>query len=401
MISVIVGLLCSLLLLLAYNNLFFQKSLEAEERVSRNIRSAIDLVLADTSIVLEEQVLSKDLFESAGDSVCIKKENWGIFSIASVVASYKGKRKIKNFFFGAGIISPLDGCLYIADHKTPLLLVGNTRLTGDAFLPPAGIRPGYIDQRGFDHEKLINGKVRDADDSLPFIDQRLIARLTNVPRGPIESYLSDTMDRSFSDTPRTIYMKNQTLLSACRISGHILILSDSAVRISADAKLENVIVSAPVIEVDPGFSGAVQLQASDSIILHNDCHLRYPSALILFKKSGASFQPKIRIGENCDLTGVVLSHCPGPDRNDLIKTYVELGRNSVVTGYIYASGSLELKGSVHGTVLADQFISKFNFSILVNYLVDVEIDRSALPSSFTGPHIFTNPGQNKVIQWVN
>lgn len=398
-ISVIVGLLSSLLLLLAYNNMFFQNSLESEERLSRNLRSAIDLALADTSLVFDEQILSKEMSDHTGDSISIKKGNWGIFNIASVTASYNGKRKIKNFFFGDSGGPLLDGCLYVADHKAPIMLVGNTLLTGNAVLPKAGIKPGYIDQRGYDHNQLIRGKVRDAADSLPHIDQQLVYRWANVRRGPIESILPDTMASSFSDTPRTIYLKNPITLSACSLSGHILILSDSAVRISASASLENVIVSAPVIEVDPGFSGTVQLQASDSIILHNNCHLRYPSALVLIKKTGVSFQPAIRIGENCELTGIALSH--SSDRNDQIKTYVELDRNSMVSGVVYVSGSLELKGSVHGTVLADQFIAKFASSILVNYLADVEINRSALSSFFTGPRILTDPGQNKIMQWVN
>jgi hypothetical protein len=80
---------------------------------------------------------------------------------------------------------------------------------------------------------------------------------------------------------------------------------------------------------------------------------------------------------------------------------VEIGKGSILTGYVYVSGFLDLNGAVHGAVLADHFLARSGSNVLVNYLVDGEIDRPALSKHFTGPHIFPNAGENKVVQWVD
>jgi hypothetical protein len=127
--------------------------------------------------------------------------------------------------------------------------------------------------------------------------------------------------------------------------------------------------------------------------------LYYPSGLLLVKAPGDAGQPVIRIADSCTLEGILLTLTAAA--NDQTKTYVEVGINSTITGYLYTSGFLFLKGTVHGTVLADYLLYKSSFSIYQNYLVDAVIDRKQLSGYFAGPKIFSDTGRlNRIIQWV-
>ncbi|HXB10134.1 MAG TPA: hypothetical protein VNW04_23585 [Puia sp.] len=414
-LSLVIGIFCSMLLLLGYHRMRIDAVVGRDARLRRDLRSAIDMVLADSAIILASQEDTLDLYGEGRDTVIVGKSNWGLFSIARVSAVRGGKSSARLFFFGQAADTPLDGCLWLAEHQTPLSLVGYARLKGDAHIPKGGLRPAYIDQRGFAFPQLIIGNTNNSGDSLPPIDPRLLALLSplaayppsaKVSSSPIDaspspverSLVPDSLERSFADTAITVHRKDPILLSSCNLNGHIIIASDSMIRVSPGAVLENVILSAPVIRLDSGWSGSLQAIASDSIIIQNNCHLKYPSALVLLKIRGLTTQPRIILGDGCILDGVILTHTSL--QKDMEQTYVEIGKNSLLNGWVYAAGFVFLKGEVHGAVMADHFLFKSLPTVYVNYLVDAGIDRSALSPWFTGPHIFNNDRQSRIVQWV-
>jgi hypothetical protein len=405
-IAVVIGILCSLMIMLGYQDRHFDQLINTQNRLERDLQSGINLVLADTSLILAREEDKLDLFSEGNDTVTIRKENWGLFSLASVEVTGAGKKRSCSFFFGQAPDTAWDGCIYLAEHKTPLSLVGDTRLSGDAWLPGGGLRPGFIGQRGFSFSEMIKGDIRNSADSLPLVDRRLAALFAQLREqkgspgmnGNGQMAIPDSLNRSFADSLYLIYRKGPIWLSSCDLKGHIMVMSDSMIGVSGDAHLENVILAAPVVELDSGFSGNLQAMASDSIIVKRDCHLAYPSSLVLWK-TGGSGQPKIRIAEDCTIEGVILTDAPG--KNDMFKTYVESGRNTLITGLIYAAGYLFLKGAVHGTVLTDYFLYRSSSTVFENYLTDAEIDRNARSRYFILPHVFNHAKANRIVKWLN
>jgi hypothetical protein len=402
-LALIFGVLCSLLIVLAYNNHQVRRNAETDARLQRNLQSAINLVLADTSVIIDDQNDPSDLFGRGGDSATIKKENWGLYSVACVEVRGGKKAVGKNFFLGQSSDPYLDACLYLAEQDAPLSLVGGARLVGDGWLPKAGLRPAYFNQRGYDLNILIEGAVRVSRDSMPGIDQRLIARLSSLMMNKGygiqgQDTPTDTLEQSFADTPYIAYRGGPIMLTSGSLKGHILIVSDSMIRVGSGVSLQDVILAAPVIEFEAGFTGRLQAIASDSIVVGNNCRFMYPSSLVLCKMQTSPGQPALVIGDSCQLAGAVVSTA---QKKDLNKTYVELGKHTTVEGLVYVAGYLNLKGHVQGTVMTDNFIYKSPPNVLLNYLVDAEIDRSALSKYFIGPHLFISPRQNHIVQWVN
>ena len=405
--------ICSSLLLLAYHDLQDDRIAGTNNRLRRNFQSAVNIVLADTSRILISRADTIDLFAAGEDAAMIRRENWGLFDVAAVAVWAHGQGKAKCFFFGPAAQEPLDACLYLADHRIPLNISGSGQLTGDAYLPKGGVHPAYIDQRGFSNAEPLTGNIRASQDSLPPIDTRL-AYLLSQPEGDStqdrggpsrdrtgasQTLIPDTLDCSFADTATVLHRKGPVTLNNYILKGHIRIVSDSSITVDSGCVLENVILAAPYIELKSGFSGTIQAFAKDSIIVRSNCHLHYPSGLLLVKAQGSPNQPLIRLADSCTLEGVLLTLTPAA--NDQIKTYVEVGNNSTITGYLYASGFLFLKGTVHGTVLADYLLYKSSFSIYQNYLVDAVIDRKQLSGYFAGPKLFSDTGRlNRIIQWV-
>ncbi|HTC00445.1 MAG TPA: hypothetical protein VK705_07165 [Ferruginibacter sp.] len=401
-ISLIIGIICSLLLLLEYNNFQIRSNVNIENKLERNLQSAINLAIADTSITTNEQNTIVDLFNTGNDTALITKGNWGLYSFASLKVSANGKNNAKRFFFGQEMKDNYtDECLYLAEHKEYLSLVGNTILEGNAYLPTAGLRPSIINQRGYSFAQLIKGNIKISADSLPPINPQLIQHLSTLSK-QLEatertlSVIPDSLQQSFSDSTIRIYQSGPIILSSCNLKGHILIVSDSSIEIGSNAFLNNVLLSAPIIKFDDAFSGTVQAVATDSIVVKDNCHFFYPSSLTILKIPSL-IQPSINIGENCMFEGTLLTYCTN---NDISKTLIKIGKNTIIKGIVYSSGYLNLSGIIYGTVLTNYFIYNSTSSVYTNYLVDAEISRDSLSKYFIMPHIFNISAPNKIAQWV-
>src|SRR5687767_4824769 len=294
-ISLILSILCSSVILLAYYNRQSQKTTDIENRVSDNLESAINLVLADTTIYLNPLTVGLDLFREEKDSVVISKKTWGLFQVAHVKAFYSKFSKSKSFFYGTTMPEYMNGCLYMADHQRPLSLVGEAKLVGDAYIPKAGLKASYIDQRGYSYKQLINGSVKISNENLPELNESIIENLKSLLRtgksitaksNPLNK---DSISWSFSDTALFFFGKGKVSLKNCILRGQVIILSDNEIEVENTAKFEDVILVAPTIIFKENFQGTVQAIASDSLIVGNGCLMEYPSSLVLIKNENETF----------------------------------------------------------------------------------------------------------------
>jgi hypothetical protein len=378
--------------------------LRREEKLRRNMRSCISLVLESrTAAPPSVQQQSVDLFGEGGDSAYIREEAWGVYTVAAVSVKDGAHAMEKSFFVGSVLPDGLDGCLYLAEHQRSLSLVGSTLLRGKAYLPKGGVKPGYIDQRGYDRTELVDGPTDKSQGSLPAIDAGSIRYYSQLSvrdstKASADSLVPASLELSFRDSLRTIRGHGAMTLSGVRLSGHILVVSDSLIDIAADASLDNVVLAAPVIRFRSGFSGRVQAFGTDSVVTGDNCSLLYPSALVLSKKTGSTGQPRLVVGRNSRIGGLVLSTCPPGDKS---LTFAELATGSTIEGVLYVNGYLSLKGNVTGTTLTDYFIYRSPAVIYENYLADVVLDRGLLPGWYAGPVIFNGKKNNRVLQWVN
>lgn len=400
-IALVLGLICSLLILSGYHELRIRTDRDIETSLNRNLQSAVNMVLAGHPQTGVPQSSAMDLYGKGNDSVIITEGIWGVYDFASVEARVEGRSRHRNLFFGPLPADSLDGCLYLAEHQRSLSLVGNTRLTGKAYLPKGGIKPGYINQRGYDHSDLVNGPIWQSTNTLPDVDIDRVRYYGDwLRRDSLAEQgqeLPDTIEHSFTDAVQTIHRKGPITLSGVKYAGHIIIGSDSLIEVDSDVVLNGVLLIAPVVRFRRGFSGKVQAFGTDSIIVEEACHMRYPSALVIVKENKGKSQPRLVVGENSVVEGLVLTHADDAS----VMTLMELRSGSLIRGIVYSNGFLSPEGGVYGTVLTDYFIYRSSVMVYENYLVDTWIDRRGLPDYFAGPSIFNSKKKNRVIQWVD
>lgn len=398
-ISLILAIICSSVIMLAYLNRTQQFKDGLDDKLRANLESAINIVLADTLITTSPIVDRVDLFDEGKDSVIMKKELWGIFQVGTVAAFHGRFSKQNVFFYGPFTPPYMEGCLYVADHDRGIAVVGNAKLIGDGYLPPAGIKPAYIDQRGYNNDKLIYGKIKESARSLPLLKTQIMKRLDTLlfHQSISSAEIPDSASQNFSDTALNFYRKGTIVLSNCSFTGHILIKSDTAIEVDASAKLKDVVLVAPVIRFRKGTNAVVQAFAADSLIIEEGCGFEYPSAFVMIKRKEATLQNKMMIGSNCRIQGIILSAC---NDKDLYRSSVEIGSGTKIRGVIYTMGYLTLRADVEGVTMTDFFIYRSPAATYENYLVDIVLDRRQLPGHFLLPSVFDNSSAQEIVQWV-
>ncbi|HRO44816.1 hypothetical protein [Agriterribacter sp.] len=405
-IALVLSIICMSLVLLAYFNRNLQSETLIYEKLSTNAQSAINIVLADTT-VKANQSDTLDLYDGGKDSVLITREIWGLFRVATVNAFQSQFTYERSFMYGSALPDYMNACLYIADHKRSISVVGNTKLIGDAYLSGLGIKPSYIAQRGYDRDHLIEGKIKKSDDRLPSLNaiyiQHILKQLNWVEEPSygedgITALPSDPLKQSFSDSTVLMIFSGEIILQDQSIKGKVMIFSDSIIEVGETAILENVILVAPVIKFRKTFNGSVQAFARDSIVVEDECSFRYPSALVLAKTKSNTLQPLIKIRNHCYFDGILLTTTD--DAEDIYKTYIEVGKGSSVHGILYSMGYVQMKGNLKGVLLTDFLIYKADNVTFDNHLVDVTIDRHAMSGYFLGSSIFDKALDQNIVQWL-
>ena len=180
LIALVLSVICTMMILLGYHNRQFFLTLTIAQRIRNNLSSASNLILSDTLFYSVEKTDTLNLFNEPDDSVIIKRSGWGLFQAAAVESKHFNFSKKQQFLYGSRMPDYMSGCIYLADRKRPLSLVGNTMLTGKGFLPKAGLKIAYVNQRGYDNNTLINGEVKPSEERIPQLNDEFAKYLEDV-----------------------------------------------------------------------------------------------------------------------------------------------------------------------------------------------------------------------------
>jgi hypothetical protein len=402
-LSLVIAILSASLITTAYfYRLEYQKGLRYTRLLS-NLNSGFAILLSrEYNSSGEKQII--DLFGNKEDSVALQKERWGAFELGRVESFSNSERLEKVFLMGMGTGKD-PAALYLMDEDRPLSVSGTTEITGDAFLPKAGIKEAYVSGRSYKGKKLVYGNIKTSKNSLPeldddfiaFIQQNLEDHLTDKPES-----LPDSVGNSFFNPDQVIHVTGEEArLNNKILHGRVILYSDTIVHIDKTSNLTDVIVYAPAIVMEEGFKGSCQLFAVDSIVTGKDCVFNYPSCFGVIKtKESINIQPKIVIGSNTKFSGVLFSH--EENKTDL-QTLIRLGKNSLIKGEIHANGlvRMDIPVKIHGKVTCKRFIIQTEESLYENYLIDVVINRSKRNSYYLSGSLFNdNKEDYNVMKWL-
>jgi len=355
-VALVISLLTSALVLLAYSNRLYAIQVRQAARLLTNADSGINLLLSDSYSLDYNTSKTIDLFGDENDSVDLKKMHWGLFEVG-VSKAFSGSKSVSKIIqFGYNPDTLSNAAIYLVDQGRPLSVSGNTIINGNAYLPEAGVKRAYIEGASFSGNQLVNGAILKSAGKLPALNKPILSRLLTYFQ-PGQSYkqncivenglYKDTLIRSYADTTLLIQLNGPYEISSKTIKGNIILYSDTIVIIDASSQLNDVVVYASSVLVKSGFKGNLQIFSTDSIVIEANCQLDYPSTLGIFKMDYKTMQPFIRVGNNSTIKGIIFTY---QNASDLKQTKFTLMQSSLLEGEAYVDGFFEANGIVNGSV---------------------------------------------------
>jgi hypothetical protein len=400
-VAFIIALICASLIMLAahYRGSYLKEIRMA--RLSRNMDSGIAYVLAQNASAKENNI-ALDLFGDQTDSILIEAKHWGIFTLATVKSFVLTDTLKRSFLMGQETTNDAVA-LYLSDEDRPLSVSGDTRITGNVEVPKAGLRKSYVDSRPYSGDQLVYGKIADSKRTLGGLEDMWIQEIeTELDFDPTKLPSLNGGDErvSFFSKAKKFNVSAMGQITT-QLAGQVILYSDTTVKISAAAKLDNTIIYARSILVADGFKGNCQLFARDSIVIGNDVNLGYPSVLGLVSKEKMVDQAKITLGKNNRFEGIIFSYEP---KRSALQTLIALGEQSTVQGEVYATGLIKLgkQVKVAGKVSCNRFIMQTPATLYENFLIDVILNRKARSRVYLSSAIFTGAAETqKILRWQN
>jgi len=399
-VSLLIAVISASLLTIAF---YYRLEVQKKNRMDKlmtNMESGTAILLSEGFDTYDDDKIL-DLYGDQKDSLILNKVRWGVFDLQTL-KSFELKDTLKRSFLSGNMFQD-QGAIYLADEDRPLSVSGNTQITGNGELPKAGLKQAYVDGRPYEGKELIKGSIKPSGRELPPLDDELLKRIETYlkPMDGIPFDVKDSISNSFFNK-ELIYKltSDQQEISQVKIRGKIILVSDTTVKISSSAILEDVQIYARAIVIESGFKGSCQLFARDSIVIGRDCDFHYPSFAGVFKPDSSQIQAKVSLDSASHFSGILLGH--ESKRTDL-QTLVSLGKNTLVNGEIYAGYiKVERTVKVYGKVYANRFVMQTPSTLYENYLIDITLNRKLLSKYYLSSPIFKgNKSEQKILKWLN
>ncbi|NRR91368.1 hypothetical protein HSX10_07310 [Winogradskyella undariae] len=408
-IAVIIALLLTAFVLLVQAHKQFGIQTDFIIETSKNSNKGISYSLKN-HIPLNDTTYI-DLKDEDYKRLKVHREFWGIFEKITVVSEIKNYNLKKTVLIGGRQPEDNRVALFAQDNNRPLVLVGNTKIKGVAYLPERGVKSGNISGQSYDGSQLIYGQTKPSS-KLPNLFNETITQINTIENEILKIeqedflILSDgkTYKNSFLRPEQMVYSNSEIRLNRVRLIGNIIVQSKTKIVVESSSVLNDIVLIAPEIEVENYVKGNFQAIASESLVIGENVDLSYPSALVLNEKMNeqeklmsSGFNNKnLVINTNSNISGIVLYL--GMPKTNNYNVQLELKENTVVIGEVYCNQNLELRGQVLGTVFANNFIVKQSGSIYQSHIYNGTINVDKLPQQYIG-FSFNNSKKGEV-KWL-
>jgi hypothetical protein len=408
MISFIAAVLAFSFLLSKYYSFIEINNFKSYKRLNDNVLSAINMIMQKADFIPLNIEKTVALYDDSLSNVQVLKKQWGVYQVACSSAKWNQLSVQKIAMYGQ--LHDEKNCigLYLADHGYYLAVAGDTYLSGKVFLPKLGVRKAYIDGKSFKYDKIVDGTIVNSKEHLPALTEDLINYIKNNLLTPItasDSLVSEKVlnngkiQNSFFKKTMRIYSGGSINLNNTDIEGNIIIHSGNEITISSNCHLDNVICVAQMITVESGFKGKIQLFATDTIDIHKDVTLQYPSSVISAGIDKSFSRVQIDQGSRIEGTVVAFAEIEA-SRN----VSVRLAAGAEIAGSVYCAGKVEHSGKIYGSVYCDFFFLQTRQGYYENHLLDAWVDPVVLEPKFSTGTLFRTDSLNQInniISWLN
>ncbi len=407
MVALVIGVGLSATILFSVSlNLNYKRLITAESLIN-NANSGIQLLLGGYHGDVPSGNEQVDLFGNGRDLVTLKWRQWGAYRLILSEAKSKLIKFSKGALLGAGFPETNSANLYLTDHKSALSLCGSTKIEGIAALPEAGLRRSFIDNQYYNGSELVYGSTVNSDDKLPTSFAHFFSENYGYLSGKtlesdsiceISDLKTDTVNWPFYKKTLVFKEKDTVILDRQNLTGNIIVLATSKIKIKASSCLKDIMVIAPQIEIESGFTGIVHLITSNHLLLGEGSRLLYPSSILYFDDgdhlelgNSINFMPKSLV------YGSVLVLCKYPF---IQKSLLSIHSNAEIIGLVHCESKMDIRGKVCGNLYVNKFVVKTASSYYENYLLNAAIGPFSKISLFGGAYTTEKKYPKIVIKWI-
>ncbi|EOG6896210.1 conserved hypothetical protein [Flavobacterium psychrophilum] len=377
-ICLIVSILCGALLYFA--NLYTQLNLHynLQEEMYIHNQSVVNFALGN-QITQEELPID----ENSGIEGNYKVKQYGLLTMLLAHSVLRNDTVTSAHFVGS--YSSDKTAIHLANFTKSLSYSGTVKLVGDNQLPTTYIEASYLTNKP--NNLTIQGKISISQLILPEINTNFKKIFDGINAektvlSEVEKPKDSLFFNSFHNAIKEVYVNS--ILSNVIFKGNFVLRSKDSIRVKKNTVLEDVILIAPKITFEEGFSGTVQAFATKGIELEQKVTLNYPSVVCVYNPT--SEESLIKIKKECKITGALVLF--GNTLENINKNNIEIDQDGLIFGDIYCTGKLDLKSKVYGSVYSNRFYLKTASSTYDNMISDVEINTTKRPKYFIAIPLF-------------
>lgn len=399
LVSVMIAMICTAMISMMYSYRFLAQNNQKLLQLITNVETGFSYLLQQKTAKVGEQII--DLYQMQNDSIKLVTKTWGLFEVAQVQAFHQKQKMQKTALLGYQ--QDRSTALSVADGYRPLVLCGGTKLKGNVYRPRAGIKSASVGNIPYTGVNLVEGQSLLSLQQSP-LDSALLERRLNylesltshITSDVINEILLDSIYQSFNEEVLVLHKKNIHLKR--HIQGQVIIKADSLIKIHSNAVIENAVLLAPFVEIDEGFTGNLQIFASEKVKIHDNVYLKYPSVVSLSEAHQYSHTGfDIQIGKGFRLEGLLLA-TRRANAPKIPKVKVE---SAQIMGDIFCIGILDIRAQVNGSVSCSSFQLRLEGKTYNNYLLDTQINASRKPVAYLAPNYLLDKPKKGIVKWLN
>lgn len=345
-IILVISVLIMILILMAFEfwniNSFYYIRYHSAKQQKMHLSSALSIFCND-SLLSEQMKINKkyQLYEEDEFStVYIDVYPWGLYECINM--NNLDKSLHAAYLIGKSQDIYRSPALWICDRNHSISLSGETEISGEIFLPKSGINYMNTNFDSFRGKIIPTTKIHTSNKDLPPIDSTYLQLMRDLRDRPMPRSHIPPKYHSFSND--IIYASvndNEDIFAKGRI-----ILYGDKVRISSSSKISDIILIARHVTIESGFSGALQIMASDTVEIEKDVYLHYPSGVYIHGDRNRAF---LHINTNSNIEGYAIIEGNVEGENGfVVDIHYRQEQGSQLTGLLFVDGIAHLEGSVSG-----------------------------------------------------
>ena len=276
--------------------------------------------------------------------------------------------------------------IWVCDRNHSISLSGEAEISGELFLPKNGINYTNSNFDSFRGNLIPATKIHTSDKDFPSVDSTYLQFMRDLRDLPIPMSQLPLKYHSFSND---IIYASVTDNDEIYAKGRIVLYGDK-VRIGSSCKISDIILIARYVTIGSGFSGALQILASDTVEIEHDVYLHYPSGVYIHGDRNKAY---LHIGSNSSIEGYAFIEGNAEGGNGfVVDIHYRQEKGSQLSGILFVDGIAHLEGVVTGAAYLKECYYLSGENMYSGLIYNAKITRS---ENIAFPFLFKDSKFNK------